>query len=369
MTSVIVNTTWDNTDGHFEWFGLWDAVNSSSAATGFCVVCDVVQPLGVYNGTYAMGVSLHSSNSTGVYAHGLFFFSGSAVYLYGVGHSAQAATNDWPPGYDFQPSIVFSLDQTADGTSTHRTTYRYSGNASVAYNTLFFSAEGLSTDIIHRLSWNITLPATTTNTTAIALFDYAVVTSLLELGPPVSVGTSSGSASLSTASSLLSLQSASTITGTSMSNPPNIVPGPVPTSSASNSTQAGTPHLHGHADSRLMQIFSGPNPRAAILTGSIFGALAVTALLIILFLRRRRTQRQQTRTRSHFREQMRARFPHLESLPPRTSDIDAARGSLASSGSSFGSGVDDAQQGTLLGREPLDIVPQRHVRPGFLRNS
>nr|GAT52537.1 predicted protein [Mycena chlorophos] len=373
MSSIIVNTTWDNADSNFQWFGLWDAVNSSSAATGFCVVCDVVQPLGVFDGTYAMGVSLHSSNETAVYAHGSFVFLGSAIYLYGVGHSA--AADDWPPGYDFQPSIVFSLDP-AQGGSTQRTTYRYAGNASVAYNTLFFSAEGLSTDTFHRLSWNITLPTTTTatNTTAIALFDYAVVTSLLELGPPVSVGTSSGSASLSrsTASTWSSFQSASTFSSTSSSQIPNIIPrpGPGPTSAASNFTQAGTGATTGSdPSSSLTHRSSGPNTRTGILTGSILGALALTALLIILFLRRRRVQRQQTRTRSHFREQMRARFPHLESLPPRTSDIDAARGSLASSGSSFGSGMDDAQQGTLLGRDPLDIVPQRHVRPGFLRNS
>ncbi|KIK66355.1 hypothetical protein GYMLUDRAFT_55642 [Collybiopsis luxurians FD-317 M1] len=149
------NTTIDDTNPAFSFVGPeWNSITPDDPC-GFCSV--KLQPSSTYNSTW------HDGGSVGL--TGSFRFEGSAVYLFGVTAEHQTA------------EIAFIVD---NGVATNYNLNTVSQSVSHIYNSLLFSASGLSNGQ-HTLSWTLTTvtsPASFSSAAVhVALIDYAVVTS------------------------------------------------------------------------------------------------------------------------------------------------------------------------------------------------
>lgn len=162
-----VNITYDDSNStFFDWTGPdWKAVTPQTP----CTMC-FAQPVAAdtYNSTWHYG---GSGNRSSVVFSGLFYteilleaeltvLPGSDIYIYGI--------DVLDPGV-----AVFTLDGNTP------TSHAYTGPVYV-YNSLFFAAHDLSTDVLHNLSWVVE----TSSIGGIAcLFDYVTVTTVLNTGP------------------------------------------------------------------------------------------------------------------------------------------------------------------------------------------
>ncbi|KAJ6527738.1 hypothetical protein B0H19DRAFT_1275095 [Mycena capillaripes] len=138
--AALTNMTIDDTDAQFWWFvGQWHATTPSTPCSGCTAKADPAQ---AYNHTWH---DVHESN-------GAFTFQGSAHILVSVFCLVSSSTAEVPRN----PPI----------TSFHF----YDGNDFV-YNSLFFSATGLDSTVVHTVTWRFSDSGDLSG-----LLDYAVVT-------------------------------------------------------------------------------------------------------------------------------------------------------------------------------------------------
>ncbi|KAJ6627815.1 hypothetical protein B0H10DRAFT_310518 [Mycena sp. CBHHK59/15] len=171
----LANITIDDTNSTFwTWAGSWHAVTPSTPCTNCFAQPD---PSKAYDSTWHDG-SLRS---------GSFSFQGTAVYIYGIDV--------------FDPAnISFSLNDPA------LTSFHYYAGQDYQYNSLFFQAAGLTSDVQHTVTWVLETSAAGGGA---GLFDYAVVT-VDEPDPTTSASASNTSSTSASTSSTASSSMLST---------------------------------------------------------------------------------------------------------------------------------------------------------------
>ncbi|KAJ6525769.1 hypothetical protein B0H19DRAFT_591541 [Mycena capillaripes] len=175
-SGAVTNNTFDDSNSSFKFVGNWAALSTSSpCSTLNCPAQpDTSQ---IHEGTWHVG-TIHNGDHPYTTIVGSFTFKGSAVYIFGIDQAG------------VQAEIWFALDGNNNAAQKHH----YTGTEKFSYNALFFSATGLSTDIMHTVGWGLAPAGPLPAQGQVALFDYAIVTSEEEdtSTPPIGASTDAG---------------------------------------------------------------------------------------------------------------------------------------------------------------------------------
>ncbi|KAJ7617094.1 hypothetical protein FB45DRAFT_872576 [Roridomyces roridus] len=153
-SGAILNTTFDDTSSAFSWTsGSWTAVSAANPCNGCSAKPSIASTSGqtYHDGSYEAGDPEMTTGS--------FTFTGSAVYIYGLGHADDGA------------DIIFTLGNS-------QTPFHYTGDNDWTYNVLYFSADNLDSSDSQTVSWILNTDPSTVNkhSQQIAMFDFALVT-------------------------------------------------------------------------------------------------------------------------------------------------------------------------------------------------
>ncbi|KAJ3879462.1 hypothetical protein F5051DRAFT_201511 [Lentinula edodes] len=312
VQAATTTTTVDDADSSaFTFISAWNAITPSDPCDGCATKLDSTQ---VLDGTWHDGSVAGSTAS--------FKFEGSGVTLYGVTNADQTC------------ALTFVLD---GGSPVNLDLSSIPQSPTKVYNYQFFSASGLASGS-HTLSWTIE----TSVSNAVALIDYAIVTSDVA-SSSTSTTSSSGSessqsqagtssSSTSQVSSFPSSTQNNPISGTSLSTSSNLSPtttnGPSTAATNTSTSSSTTSNSVSTVLSSIILITIGTSvetstmisqpsrttsgqvstntsaailasqkskPAAATIVGAVLGSvigLALVAVIVFLLARRRRKSKQ-----------------------------------------------------------------------------
>ncbi|KAF7297033.1 hypothetical protein MIND_00935800 [Mycena indigotica] len=276
------NTTFDDTDSSFSWWGTWTSITPASPCSGCASQPDTSRTRGGtwHDGNFPAG----NTNPTG----GSFTFTGSSVYIYGI--------DQW----NIQADIVFTLPLASGNVVS---THHYSGNENYVYSVPFFSASGFP-EKTYAVTWVLDTHQSTGVHVQVALIDYAIVTAGVnsEAAPPPttggspSTGTSQEQTGTKPQPSGTDSQPEADSTRRASSTPISSSHSPSGQPSSISRSKISSPSISSPVSennpSQTSSELAGHDHRRGLakILGPLFAAVAVLVLLLFLWYRRRNRQ-------------------------------------------------------------------------------